>query len=82
MARIKREVAPEVLAMRPLSAREVAKSYGFDVGFILSECQRFIDSRGREGLRCFRRGADWKIRPANIEEWMYELERKESICEA
>ena len=80
--RAKRQVAPEILAARPLSAREVATTYGFDVGFILDECQRFIDSRGREGLRCFKRGADWKIRPVNIEDWMFEQERRTATCGA
>lgn len=82
MARIKREVAPELLAMRPLSAREVASTYGFDIGFILEECERYVASRGKEGIRCFKRGTDWRIRPSNIEAWMFELESKVAVCEA
>ena len=66
-------IAPEVLAARPLSAREAAAAYGIDIQTILDACNR-------KGLRCYRDGRYWKIRPVNIEAWIETMEEETAKC--
>ncbi len=73
-------IAPEVLAARPLSAREVAAAYGIDVATVLDACNLFVQSRGRKGLRCYREGRYWRIRPVNVEAWICQLEEDTAKC--
>ena len=73
-------IAPEVLAARPLSAREAAAAYGIDIQTILDACNLFVQSRGRNGLRCYREGRYWKIRPVNIEAWIERMEEETARC--
>lgn len=73
-------IAPEVLASRPLSAREVAAAYGIDIVKVLDACNLFVQSRGRKGLRCYREGRYWKIRPVNVEAWIEGMEEETARC--
>lgn len=77
---IRARIAPEVLAARPLSAREAAAAYGIDIQTILDACNLFVQSRGRNGLRCYRDGRYWKIRPVNIEAWIERMEEETARC--
>lgn len=73
-------IAPEVLAARPLSAREVAAAYGLDMVKVLDACNLFVQSRGRKGLRCYREGRYWRIRPVNVEAWFCQMEEETAKC--
>lgn len=77
---IRARIAPEVLAARPLSAREAEAAYGIDIQTILDACNLFVQSRGRNGLRCYRDGRYWKIRPVNIEAWIERMEEETARC--
>lgn len=69
-------VAPEVRAQCPLSAQQVAAVYRFELQRVVDACELFVQSRGRRGLRAFRVGRGWRIRPSSVEEWMMAMEEE------
>lgn len=59
---------------RQLSASEVAKVYGIDRHSVVRECEVYIASRGRRGIRCSRIGRTWRIRPECMDDWIVRME--------
>lgn len=71
-------VAPEVRAACPLTAQQVSAVYRIDYQTIIDACEMFVQSRGRRGLRAFRMGRVWRVRPSCVEEWMARLEEDQA----
>ena len=69
------QVAPEVRALAPLGAVEVAAVFRLDKQAVLDACKLYATSKGREGLRCYHNGRGYKIQPANVVAWMCEMEK-------
>ncbi len=69
------QVAPEVRALAPLGAVEVAAVFRLDKQTVLDACKLYATSKGREGLRCYHNGKGYKIQPANVVAWMCEMEK-------
>lgn len=71
-------VAPEVRAACPLTAQQVAAAYRLDRQAVMDACALFVQSRGKRGLRAFRVGRVWRIRPSAVEAWMERLEEEQA----
>lgn len=74
-------VAPEVRAACPLTAQQVAAVYRMDIQEVVDACTLFVQSGGRKGLRCYRAARSWRIRPANVEAWIFEREEETAKCD-
>lgn len=68
-------ISPEVRALALLGADEAAAVFRLDKQLIRDACRQWVASKGRDGLRCFRNGKGYKIRPAAVVEWVEKLEK-------
>ncbi len=77
-AQILEGVAPEVRAACPLTAQQVSAAYRIDYQTVIDACELFVQSRGRRGLRSFRMGRVWRVRPSSVELWLAGLENDQA----
>lgn len=74
-------IAPEVRAACPLTAQQVAAVYRMNIQEVVDACMLFVASHGTKGLRCYRSGRTWRIRPANVEAWLFAREEETARCD-